>query len=1295
MTRLTSLVLDNNRISDISALAGLTNLNSLSLRQNLITNLVPLQNLPQLSDVNVTRNLLDLSPDSPVMTVVWSLLGQGVIVQYLPQREPPVIQVRTNWFVAANSTALLSFQVLDDGASSKQLVVTASSSNTSLVPSANVIVDTAPANWILRVTPAANQTGTTRISLTATDDAGLSSEASIEVSVTVASNVSVPDPSLEAAIRLAAGKFAGDLTSVDLLALGELHIDNPNIANLSGLEWATNLTTLFLSGHSITSLAPLQNLNELASLSLSNTSVADLSPLEGLAKLTSLRLYGDTFTNYSAVLPGLTNLSTLYLVGHSISNLSFLENLTQLQTLILDNNRIFDLSPLAGLTNLHSLSLRQNLITNLVPLQNLPQLSDVDVTRNLLDLSTDSPAMTVVENLQSQGVLVQYLPQREPPAIEVRTSWFVAANSTALLSFQVLDDGASSEQLVVTATSSNTSLVPSADVIVDTSTDPVNWVLRVTPATNQTGTTTIFLTATNEAGLGRIATVLVSVVVPQSLENGLFNTNLTWTTYGAAPWFGQNFVSPDGLLALQSGALRDGEESTLETTLTGSGTLSFWWKLSSEPQHDWLEFYLDSVLQTIRISGEVDWQQQSITLPSGPHRLGWRYFKDPNPDTSLGLDAGWLAQIKLNFSPVLAVPADQSIEELSQLVVTNRATDAESPANTLTFELVSGPPGVAVNPTTGVLSWTPTEAQGPSTNTIRVKVTDNGAPPLSATNSFTVVVNEVNSAPVLTVPTDQRINEQSTLVVTNTATDPDVPANTLTFALVSGPLGVAVDSTTGVLTWTPTEVQGPNTNTITIKVTDNGTPSLSATNSFTVVVNEVNSAPVLTVPPNKAIHRLATLVVTNTATDPDLPANTLTFSLVSAPDGMILDSNTGVLRWTPSEAQRPSTNRVSVKVTDNGSPSLSDIESFTVVVNEENSAPILPVQATLTINELTLLTVTNTASDADVPVDGLTYRLVTSPSGASISGSGVITWTPTEAQGPSTNIITTVVTDNGTPPLSATNSFTVVVNEVNSAPALKTQPSQTINELTTLVLTNTATDADLPVNTLSFGLVSGPPGVSVNPSTGVLTWTPTEGQGPSTNTITVKVTDNGKPALSHTNSFTVVVNEVNTAPVLASIGRQVACAGTQFTFTNAASDSDIPANRLTYSLDPGSPAGAKINPTNGVFTWTPRLDQVVSTNIVTVRVTDNGVPSLSDAKSFTVVVVSAPVIEGIAISRDTIFITWSALEGIVYRLQFKSDQNELNWTDLPGDVTARGPSATKTDIIVGEAQRYYRVLILP
>src|SRR5213079_567710 len=72
---------------------------------------------------------------------------------------------------------------------------------------------------------------------------------------------------------------------------------------------------------------------------------------------------------------------------------------------------------------------------------------------------------------------------------------------------------------------------------------------------------------------------------------------------------------------------------------------------------------------------------------------------------------------------------------------------------------------MTINPATGAISWTPTEAQGPSTNAVSVSVTDNGVPALSVTNTFTVIVNEVNNAPVLTVPANQTINEQTTLNV--------------------------------------------------------------------------------------------------------------------------------------------------------------------------------------------------------------------------------------------------------------------------------------------------------------------------------------------------------------------------------------------------------------------------------------------------------------------------------------------------------------------------------------------------
>src|SRR5205823_4844887 len=142
--------------------------------------------------------------------------------------------------------------------------------------------------------------------------------------------------------------------------------------------------------------------------------------------------------------------------------------------------------------------------------------------------------------------------------------------------------------------------------------------------------------------------------------------------------------------------------------------------------------------------------------------------------------------------------------------------------------------------------------------------------------------------------------------------------------------------------------------------------------------------------------------------------------------------------------------------------------------------PVLPVQTNLDINELTTLTVSNTATDLDVPINPLSYSLAVSNdtgpvTNASISASGVITWTPTESQGPSTNIFTTIVTDSNpwavnAQNLSATNTFTVVVTEANSAPVLPTTTNYTIAELTTLTVTNTATDADIPANVLTYSL---------------------------------------------------------------------------------------------------------------------------------------------------------------------------------------------------------------------------------
>src|SRR6185436_8304927 len=262
------------------------------------------------------------------------------------------------------------------------------------------------------------------------------------------------------------------------------------------------------------------------------------------------------------------------------------------------------------------------------------------------------------------------------------------------------------------------------------------------------------------------------------------------------------------------------------------------------------------------------------------------------------------------------------------------------------------------------------------------------------------------------------------------------------FSLVSGPTGLTV-SPAGAIAWTPTEAQGPGAYPVQIKVTDSGTPSLSVTNSFTLTVNEVNVAPVLTVPTSQSISELVAFSANATATDADLPANSLTFALVSGPTGLTVSSS-GAIAWTPTETQGPGTYPVQVRAVDNGTPALSVTNSFTLTVSEVNVAPVLTVPPSQAINELVAFSANATATDADLPANNLTFALVSGPTGLTVSPAGAIAWTPTETQGPSAYPVQVKVTDSGTPALSVTNSFTLTVNEVNLAPVLTVPASQSI-----------------------------------------------------------------------------------------------------------------------------------------------------------------------------------------------------------------------------------------------------------
>jgi predicted outer membrane repeat protein len=127
----------------------------------------------------------------------------------------------------------------------------------------------------------------------------------------------------------------------------------------------------------------------------------------------------------------------------------------------------------------------------------------------------------------------------------------------------------------------------------------------------------------------------------------LDNAVLTFTTGGAEPWFGQTSTYHYDGDAAQSGAITDAQDSWLQTSVGGAGTITFWWKVSSEGYCDKLEFWINGTRQYY-ISGNQDWQQKTSTI-TGAATLKWRYQKDYS--ISSGSDCGWLDYVVFTPTP--------------------------------------------------------------------------------------------------------------------------------------------------------------------------------------------------------------------------------------------------------------------------------------------------------------------------------------------------------------------------------------------------------------------------------------------------------------------------------------------------------------------------------------------------------------------------------------------------------------------------------------------------------------------
>jgi RHS repeat-associated protein len=500
------------------------------------------------------------------------------------------------------------------------------------------------------------------------------------------------------------------------------------------------------------------------------------------------------------------------------------------------------------------------------------------------------------------------------------------------------------------------------------------------------------------------------------------------------------------------------------------------------------------------------------------------------------------------------------------------AQDAEN--DPLTYGLLDGPVGMTIDSSTGVISWVgaPIGPGLPARYPVSVQVSDGRGG--QDTQSFTllVVADTGDQAPVISSPPATSVALGHNYLYPVLATDPD--GDPLAYDLPAAPTGMTIDAS-GLIQWTPSAAQfGPNGVTVRVQDGRGGT----ATQAFTIDVTAQpsNRPPSITSTPSLAATVGRGYDYDATGADPD--GSPLVWDLEVAPFGMSVNPRLGTIRWTPTADQLGS-QEVVIRLT-NGE-GLSATQTFAVQVRAIDVPPLItstpPTQAAAG------QTYTYAVDAADVAGDPLTYRLTAFATGTTIdAATGLIQWTPTADQ-VGLHFVAVAVDDGqgGT----ATQAWTVIVSAQppEQPPTITSTPDFDATVETTYTYQVSATN---PENvTLQYSLPLARAGMTIDPASGLVQWTPTTGQL-GTAEVAVAVADGlGGAAVQ---DFTINVQATNDPPVIKSSPITTATAGAPYEYDVTAVDPD--GDALTYTLVT-APTGMTID-SLGRITWSPQVADI-------------------------------------------------------------------------------------------------------
>jgi hypothetical protein len=614
---------------------------------------------------------------------------------------------------------------------------------------------------------------------------------------------------------------------------------------------------------------------------------------------------------------------------------------------------------------------------------------------------------------------------------------------------------------------------------------------------------------------------------------------------------------------------------------------------------------------------------------------------------------------------------------------------SDSDGDTLTYTATGLPDGVTFNTTTGVISGIPTNA---AVGTHTITITANDGKGGTASGSFALTVINTNDAPTVKTPIPEQTATEDTSFTFNVSSnfdDVDV-SDTLTYSAIGLPNGLAIDQKTGIISGSPTN-DAVGTRSVTVTATDSK-GSMVSTN-FKLTVLNTNDAPTVATPisdRNATEDSFFSMNVSSNFTDIDV-GDVLSYSAVGLPDGLTINSKTGVISGKPTNAA-VGISTVTITATDTGNKAAST--TFKITIANTNDAPTVaqPITAPVAKEDSPYsLDISKNFTDIDVG-DTLSYSASNLPDGLAIeNATGIISGSPTNA-GVGTR--TVIVTANDGKGGTVSTSFKITVLNTNDAPTIFTPiPDKTAVEdsFFSMNVSTSFTDMDLG-DTLSYFAQGLPDGLSIDSKTGVISGFPTNA-AVGVNNIVITATDGNGGTVS--DEFSLTVANTNDPPVLLfPLDTATAKEDSFFNLDISSHFGDIDVgDTLTYSAT-GLPVGITIDNKTGVISGTPTNESVGDTQVV-VTATDSKGKSI--AGQFTLTVMNTnddPTIVGEIPDSSAIEDTFYSLDVSKYFTDMdKGDTLSFFATNLPDGLAIDANSGVISGTAGNAAVGNYTVML--